>query len=74
MPARRQIAAEPSALDSFDLGEPLLRGVDHLPEAPQDVRVEDRPQRAAIARDLDLQLLGFVDRGQTMGAGVSSFR
>ena len=51
------IAVEPRVLGSFDLGEPLLRGVDHLPEAPQDVRVEDRPLRAAIARDLGLQLL-----------------
>jgi hypothetical protein len=48
------IAAEPSALDSFYLGEPLLRDFDHLPEARQYVRVEDRPQRTAIARDLGL--------------------
>src|SRR5690242_7749568 len=39
------VAAEPSTLNPFDFREPFLRYFDHLPEAPQDVRVEDRCQR-----------------------------
>jgi hypothetical protein len=56
------IPAARNGSDPFDLREPLLRCFDHLPEALQDIRVEDRPQRAAIARDLDLQLVCFVHR------------
>jgi DnaJ-domain-containing protein 1 len=39
-------------LNPFDLVEPLLRSLYHLLEAAQDIRIEDRPKRAPIPRDL----------------------
>jgi len=61
-PAGPTVAAEPSTLDPFYVCEPLLRYFDHLPEAPHDVRVEERSERTPITRNVGLQLVCFVQR------------
>jgi hypothetical protein len=63
----------PTLSDSVDFSEPLLRDFDHLPDALQDVRVKDHPERSAVSRDRRAQLLCFVHRAPTSICGGSSF-